>query len=189
MMNRMIALLVFAAAASPVLAAEGANPFAGTVYQAVAAAVVFVVVLVVLKRFAWSKILQGLQDRENKIKGDLQHAEQAAHKAADTLKEYQAQLATAQGEARKIIEQSRADAQKLAAQQVDQTQQQITQLRQRAEQEIQTAKEQAVSEIYAEAATLATTVAGKILQREIRPEDHAQAVEQSLAEMAKASEN
>lgn len=173
--------------AQPALAAApaegGASPFAGTIYQAVAAAIVFIVVFAVLKLTAWNKMLEGIQARENKIKHDLEHAEQSALQAANTLREYQAKLAAAQEEARKIIDQSRTDAQKVAAGIERDAQMQITAMRQRAESDINAAKDAAVNDMYAQAATLATEVAGRILKRQINAEDQRQLIDESLNEL------
>lgn len=161
--------------------------FAGTMAQSVAAIIVFLILFTVLSKFAWGPILKGLQDREEKIKGDLAQAQAAADEAKTTLERYQDQLAAAGDEAGKIIEKGKADAQKLAATLKEQAQAEINQLRQRAEVEIRTAKEQAINELYTQAADLATAVAGRILQREISGEDHQQLIQESLAAMSEQS--
>jgi F0F1-type ATP synthase membrane subunit b/b' len=56
-------------------------------------------------------------------------------------------------------------------------------MRLRATQELESAKRTALAEIHAVAATLATTVAGKILKREIQPGDQKRLVDESLSEM------
>ncbi len=180
-----LALVYTALLAGPAAAAEGANPFVGTIYQAIAAAVVFVTVMVVLKKAAWGKILQGLQDRENRIKHDLDQAEASAKQAEKTLAEYQKLLANAQEEARSMMESCRADAKKVSAELKDQAQTEIDQARQRATEEIQWAKENAVNEVHAQAAELATNVAGKILRRQINAQDQQQFVNEALAELGK----
>ena len=178
-------LLVVLSFSLPALAAgDDANPFAGTIYQAVATAVVFLVVLVVLKKSAWGKILQGLQDREDKIRQDLQLAENAATEARDTLEKYRQQLAEAQTEGGRIIGESRTDAEKVARQLREEAESQITQLRQRATQEITAAKEQAVQDLYQQIGTLSTAVASQILQREVKAEDQQKLIETSLDELA-----
>ncbi len=189
MSNLYCAPSVLLTVVTPVFAAGAADPFAGRIYQAAAAAIVFIVVLVVLKKAAWGKILEGLQDREKKIRKDLMDAQTAAEKADETLKQYQAKLDKAQAEARSIIEQSRTEAQQLASQMKQKAQDEATHLRQRAESEIVAAKEQAVAQIYAETATLATNVAGRILKREITETDQRQLVDDALGELGKRPQN
>ena len=158
--------------------------FAGTLAQSAAAIIVFLILFAVLSKFAWGPILKGLQDREGKIRGDLAQAQAARDEAKATLEQYQDQLAVAAEEAGKIIEQGKSDAQKIAAGLKEQTQVEINQMRQRAESEIRGAKEQAINELYTQAADLATVVAGRILQREIRGEDHQKLIQESLATMS-----
>jgi len=171
-------------------AEEGAsNVFAGTVAQSIAAAIVFLILVALLYKTAWGPILKGLQDRENRIKEDLEGAERAAKEATAKLEQYNRQLAEANVAAAKVIDESKADAQRLAGQIKDQAQQEITALKTRAEGDIQAAREQALADIYAQTAMLATAVAGRILQREIRAEDQAELVEQALDEFARTSRN
>lgn len=174
-----------ALAADPAHGGEGASVFAGTIMQSVAALIVFAILFAVLAKFAWGPILKGLQDRENKIREDLEKAEMSAKQAATTLAEYEKRLAEAQEEARKMIERSRADAERLAAQMREQAGNEVNALRQRATTDIEAARRQAVSDLYSHAATLSTQIAGKILQREIRPEDQQALVQQSLSELGR----
>jgi len=162
---------------------DGNNLFAGTLLQSLAAIIAFVILLVVLRKFAWGPILSGLQDREAKIKGDLEEAEKAANEANATLTEYKAKLADAQEQARAMIDQSRDDAQRVAAEIKDDTQNEINQMKERAQQDIGAAKEQALGEIYQQTAALATDVAGRILQRQIDETDQQRLVDESLGQL------
>lgn len=189
MLLAILGLAGVASAAAEEHAKGGSTPFAGEIYQAIAAAIVFFLLIVILKKMAWGPILQGLVDREKKIKDDLQQAETAARQATATLEQYRKQLAESHAEARRIIEQGRADAEKLAASLHQQAEADINAMRVRAQAEITNAREQAVAELYSQAATLATSVAGKILQRELNPADQQRLVEESLATLQKSSNN
>ncbi len=185
---RCLALIVWLGSAASVWAVETAapDPFAGTLYQSIAAVLVFVLLVVVLRRYAWGPILKGLQDRENKIKTDLEQAQAKADQAQDTLSQYQQRLAEAQDEAAKVIDEARTQAQRIAATLKDQTQAEIEQMRSRAQADINAAKQQAIQEIYTQAADLTTAVASRILQREINTQDHQQLIQESLGALEKA---
>jgi len=185
----------FVIALVPALAAEAAHGeaapsvFAGTIAQSIAAAIVFLILLGLLYKKAWGPILQGLQDREKRIKDDLEQAERSSREADEKLAEYKEQLANAQAESRKLLAEARADAERVAAQLKATAKGDVDQIRQRAQQDISAAKEQAINEIYAQTASLATQVAGRILQREIRPEDQQQLVEESLQQFRSEQRN
>lgn len=167
----------------------GANVFAGTFAQSLAAVIVFLGLLAILYKFAWGPILSGLQDRENRIKSDLENAERASREAAATLDQYKRQLAEAQVEAGRVIAAARTDAEKIAAQIREATQNEIHAMKQRATLEIKAAQEEAIAQVYHQAATLSTQVASQILRRQINPQDQQALVEQSLAEFRKVNAN
>lgn len=145
--------------------------------------VLFFVLLVVLGKFAWPSILKGLQDRESKIRGDLEAAEQAAAKARQMQGEYEQQLSDAHDQVRKLIDQGRADALDIAAQLKQTAQDEIAQIRDRAESDIRSAKQQALTDIYTQTAVLATDVAGRILKRQINSGDQQQLVDEAVNEL------
>ncbi len=157
--------------------------------EALYTVVVFGIFFVVLSIFVWPKILASLKAREDKVRGDLKGAEDAAKAASGTLAEYKQQLAEAQKQAQQIVDESRGAAQQVAAQLKEQAQADLAQMRQRAEADIQSAKERAVSEIYEQTATLATQVAGQILRREINAGDQESLVRESIAKLNDAGQN
>lgn len=165
------------------------TPFAGTIAQSVAAALVFLFLVAVLYKLAWGPILSGLQDRESKIKADLENAERSSRDAAATLANYKKQLADAQVEAGRVISAARTDAEKTAAQIREQTQSEITAMKQRATADITAAKQDALNQIYTQVATISTQVASQILKRQINPADQQALVDQSLAELRKVNTN
>ena len=192
MLTRLIPALIIAAMPTIALAAPaegGANPFAGKIFQAITAAVVFLILFYLLKTKAWGPILSGLQDREAKIKADLEAAEKASRDAKQTLEDYRKQVANAQAEARQIIDKGKSDAEKVAAQLRSEVESEVATMRQRAAADIDAAKTQALNEIYAKVADLSTEIAGRILRREINANDQQQIVRESLNELTRTSQN
>ncbi|MFG0326758.1 MAG: F0F1 ATP synthase subunit B [Phycisphaerales bacterium JB037] len=177
-------------ALAPTLAAAaeegGANPIpsgAQAMAPAIAALVVFAVVFTVLATAVWPKILKGLNERADKIREEIASAEAARKQAKDALDEYEANLAEARAEAKSMLEQTKADQAKLAQELKAKAEAEAAQLRERAMRDIESAKRSAINELYADAANLATLVAGKILAREISADDQTKLVEESLAEL------
>ena len=176
------------AAAAADAAAEGDHgatptPFAGTIAQSIAAIVVFLVVFAVLKQKAWGPILKGLSDREDKIRRDIEEAEAARARSEATLKEYQAQLATAEQKVRDLLAKANADAELIAAGVRTRAQQEAEETKERATREIDAARKDAVRQVHEQAALLATSVAEKILRRSLNPQDQRDLVAASLDEL------
>ena len=162
---------------------EKSSLFAGSVAQSLAALISFTLLFLILRKFAWGPILKGLQDREEKIKGDIEAAEAANVKATETLAEYQKKLDEAHTEARSLLDEARKDADQLRQRLQAEAEKDAAEQRRRAADEIDRAKQAALQEMYAQAGALAVDVAGKILQRQIDEADTQKLISQSLSEM------
>jgi ATP synthase F0 subunit b len=158
-------------------------------FSAIAALIVFGLVFTFLALKVWPKILSGLDEREGKIRKEIESAEDARRQANEALEEYQKNLAEAKAEAAAMIEKTRAEQAALAAELKAKAEAELTEIRVRATADIEAAKRGALSEIYAEMANLATGVAGKILAREINPDDHRQLVDDALGKLNDATRN
>lgn len=155
----------------------------------IAALVLFGLLVAVLGKYAWPPILKALQDREDKIRGDIEHAQGARKQAERALQEYEKALAEARNEASKMLDQAKVEQQRLAAQLRATTDQEIRAMRDSAKRDIQTAKRAAVVEIYANMADTATSIAARILQRELSADDQRQLVEESLGQLEAVRSN
>lgn len=153
----------------------------------ITALVVFVIVFAILATAVWPKITAGLADRNNKIQGEIAAAEEARRQAKDALNEYERNLAEARAEAQKMLESTRAQQTALAAELKAKADVELNALREKAKAEIEAAKKQALSEIYTESVTIATAMAGKILQREVTVADQQRLMEESMAELKTAN--
>ncbi len=150
----------------------------------VAAIIMFAALYFVLKKLAWGAILTGLNDRETKIRTEIESAENARAQATKALDDYQRELAKARTEAGAMIQQARADAQRVGDELRSKNEAELTSMKNKAKEEIEAAKRAALNELYAQTAMLATQVAGRILHREIKPADHARLVEESLSQIS-----
>src|SRR5688500_6443638 len=159
------------------------TPFAGTIAQSIAAIVVFLVVFWVLKSKAWGPILKGLQDREEKIRRDIEEAEAARARSEATLREYQQQLSTAEAKVREILAKANADAEQIAANVRTRAQQEAQEIKESATRDIDSARRAAVRQVHEQAATLATNVAEKILRRNLNADDQRDLVATSLEQL------
>lgn len=156
-----------------------------TAVPAMVAAIIMIALLYfALKKLAWGAILTGLNDRETKIRTEIESAENARAQATKALDDYQKELAKARGEAGAMIQQARADAQRVGDELRSKNEAELTSMKNKAKEEIEAAKRAALNELYAETAMLATQVAGQILHREIKAADHAKLVEESLSQIS-----
>jgi F-type H+-transporting ATPase subunit b len=154
-----------------------------TWYSALWVLIIFIVLLAVLYPTAWKNVLAGLKAREDRIRKDIADAEAARARAEATLKEYNAQLATAENRVRDMLAKATADGEAIAANIRTRAQQEAEETKERAMRDIDAARVQAVNQIHEQAAVLATSVAEKILRRNLNPDDQRDLVTQSLDQL------
>lgn len=156
---------------------------AATWFSALWVVIIFLVLLVVLYPTAWKNVLDGLKKREERIRNDIAEAEATRAKAEATLREYNAQLATAEDRVRQILADATTQAQTIGAQIRTQAEREAQEAKERAMRDIEGARKQAMAQIYDQAANLATMVAEKILRRNLNADDQRDLVNGSLDQL------
>ena len=152
---------------------------------AIATFVVFILLLVILTKFAWGPISRALDQREETIARQIEEARLASEKAARQLQEYEAKLAAATEEARHIVGQSRKDAEAAKDKIMAEARELAQKERERAVADITTAKNQALSEIAQKSVSTAVSLAGNIIRREVKPQDHEALINDALWQFTK----
>jgi F-type H+-transporting ATPase subunit b len=162
------------------------NPFESALDLTIWTAVVFLLLLIVLRLFAWKPILQGLQKREQFIHEALAKA-QAEREAAERLRaDLQAQLDQAHDTARQIHDEARRTAQQNVEEMIAKGRAEIQADRDRLLRELEMEKDQALQELWNRTAALAAEVSSKAVRRNLTPEDHRRLVDEALAELREA---
>jgi F-type H+-transporting ATPase subunit b len=145
--------------------------------------VTFVVLLIVLSKYAWKPLLKSLQDREDKIRQALELADKARAEAAELLQQNEKNLAKAEEEYRKIIGEGKTFAEKLKVEVVAKAHQQAQRELQHAKEEIQRDVEAAKQQLRTEVADLAIQAAGKILDETLDAPKHKKIVDKFLNQL------
>jgi F-type H+-transporting ATPase subunit b len=193
-----LALMIFSA---PLLMAQDENapaslkqlvPEHGGWSQAVVTAAwtiaIFVIMLIILYPTAWKNVLAGLKAREARIRKDISDAEAASAKAEVTLKEYTARLATAEKQVQDMLAKAVQQAEAAAAQIKAQTQKENDEARQRTQRELESATRQAVTDFKDRAADISTSIAEKIIRRNLNADDQRELVNRSLEQLQTVGE-
>jgi F-type H+-transporting ATPase subunit b len=131
-------------------------------------------------------VLGGLKKREEGIRANIADAEASRKKAEAALQEYNQKLASAESQMRDILSKAAADAEKLATQMKMTAQQEVEEIKERATRDIDAARKAALSDIYAQAAELSTSIASKILKRNINADDQRDLVNSSIQQFSTA---
>ena len=179
-----------AAAQAAAESGEGkGNPFAGDIGNALWTLVVFVLVVVVLGKFAWKPILGALQKREDFIRDSLAQAKQDREDAERRLKEYSDKIVAVRSEAMAIVDKGRRDAEVVKHRIEEESKAEAKAILQRAKREIAIATDTAVKELYTLSGKLATELAGRILRKELNPHEHERLIAESINELQEVAGN
>lgn len=167
-----------------VLAAEegahAAPPLEFRVDTLIFSFLIFLGLTLILVRFAWKPIIQGLDAREKKISDNIDNARIANEQAQANLKRYEEQLASAVGEAKSVLEEARKDAVVAKEKILGEAQTEAVRLRDRALVDIEAAKNAAVRELAEKSADSAVLLAGSIVGRALHKDDHAKLIDDSI---------
>ena len=185
MIKRTLFLLAALMMALPALAAEGAgeapvSPLAGDIGNVIWTVLIFVLVLVVLGKYAWGPILNTLQTRESFIHEALAKAKADRDEAEARLKQYEERLAGARAEATAIVEEGRRDADAVRRRIEAAAKAEADKMVDRARREIHVATVTATRELYELSARIATKMAAQVLGRELSAADHERLMSEAI---------
>jgi F-type H+-transporting ATPase subunit b len=147
--------------------------------------VVFIVLVVLLHKFAWKPILASVAERERKLRESLEKADQAAAKTAQVEAEQQRILAEARAEAGKILSEQRDFATKFRSQSEADAKTSAEKIVAQALVEIEAAKTQARTDLRKDAAELSVGVAERILRHKLQDAETKDFAERMLGEAVK----
>jgi len=147
--------------------------------------VVFVLLVLVLGKFAWKPLLKTLQDREKSIRDSLEQAERARAEAAELLKQNERNMARADEEYQKIVREAKVFGEKMKDDIVNKARQQADHQLQSAKEELQRDVDAAKQKLRSEVADLAVNAAGKILDETLDDARHKKLVDKVLGQLPK----
>ncbi len=126
----------------------------------------FLIVLFLLKKFAWKPILGALKEREDSIEEALQSAEEAKKQMAALQADNERILQEARMEREAMLKEAKELGNKIVGEAKQKAIEEANKLIANAKQEIENEKNSAIGEIKAEIATLSVEIAEKVLRKE-----------------------
>ena len=180
------ALSLLALAPAPLLAAQengGGGLFSLDPGLSLWTIVVFLLVLFILKKYAWVPILGALDAREAGIRSSIDEATSLQAEAESLLEEHRRQLADARRQAQEIVAEGRSAAERLGREIQDKARQEGDRIVERARVEIERERDQALSTVRTEAVELALAAASRLLEERLTEDRDRELVKGYLARM------
>lgn len=146
--------------------------------------VVFVVLLFLLKRFAWGPIMASIETREKNIRDSLEQAKEAQSESRRIAEEQNKILAEARAEAASIVGGAKNTAEELKRKIEHDAAEEKVRILESARKEIDAAKSAAIQELRKTSATLALDVAEKLVRKSMDDKNHKELVDKLLDELS-----
>ena len=145
----------------------------------------FLLLLMVLAKFAWKPLLAMLDERQKSIDDSLLSAEKARQELEGINQKSEAILSKAKTEAQTIVTDAKSAAEKLKEDIVLKAKKEADGQLEKAKNQISVEKDKALLEIRQEIVDLSIPVAEKIIKKNISKDDNASIIEDSLNKLDK----
>jgi F-type H+-transporting ATPase subunit b len=146
-------------------------------------AITFLILLVILRKFAWKPILGAVSDREDGIKDALASAEKARAEMENLHADNERILQEARAERENMLKDAREMKNKMIADAKEEAQVQATKMIEQAQAAIESEKKSAMAELKSHVAGLSIDIAEKVVRNELSNKDNQlKLVEEMLGE-------
>jgi F-type H+-transporting ATPase subunit b len=149
--------------------------------------IVFVVLMMLLRKYAFPAILQATEEREATIARQLGEAETANAEARKLLEENRRLLAEARGQAQAMLAEAKAATEKERTAAIERTRHEQEEILARARRDIAEEKDKALSQLRREAVDLSLAAASKLIGQRMDAAADRTVVEGYLASLEKSS--
>lgn len=146
----------------------------------------FILLLVLIKKFAWSNITGIFEERAEKIASDIDRAEEARQKVEVLAQKREDELAGSRKEAKTIIENAKETAEQSKANILADAKLEAGHLKEKANQEIAQNKVEALQSVKGEVADLTISLAGKIISQNLDSHAHKALIDQYIDQLGEA---
>jgi F-type H+-transporting ATPase subunit b len=148
---------------------------------------VFIALMLVLRRFAFPAIIKATEERERTIAKQLQEAEKANAEAKALLEENRQLLAQARTQAQALVAEAKSASEKERAAAIEKTRHEQEELLARARRDIAGERDKAVTALRREAVDLSLAAAAKLIGQRLDAGADRALVESYLASLEKPS--
>ncbi|HXY72723.1 MAG TPA: F0F1 ATP synthase subunit B [Actinomycetota bacterium] len=161
-----------------------ANPILPSANELIWGSIAFIIVFLLLAKFAFPPAAKALQERTNKIQGDIDSAERDRDEARQMLADYRRQLAAAREESNRILDDARKTAEQLRRDLQTKAEEDASRMIDRAREDIAGERERAISDIRREVGSLAVDLASRVIGDSLDRERQLALVDRYIEDLA-----
>ena len=144
--------------------------------------VTFIILLVVLRFFAYKPLMRMLDERSKRVKESIDQADAVKEQSAKTQEELKKQLEEAGRQGQDRIDRAIKAGEELKQKAEEEAKRETEKLVIKARSEIQQERDAAVTDVRREFADLTVLAAGKVIEKSLDKEEHQELIEKVLEE-------
>jgi len=165
--------------------AEASQPgiFSGSLADSIWTVVTFVILVIVLGKFAWKPLLSGLREREERIRLEITSAENARKQAEKTLADYNGRVEQLEQKARQMTEDAAREANRLGHEIAEKARQESLAIKQKAQSDIDAAHEVAKDRLWEETGDIVLALSSRVLGRTITDDDNQRLIREAVEKL------
>jgi F-type H+-transporting ATPase subunit b len=145
--------------------------------------IAFLIVLGVLVKFAFPVLKKTMQDRQDKIREDLEGAESAKAEAERERDDYRQKIQESRQEAVEILEAARGDAERVRADIIARAETEANEIKARASDDIRLATERAQADLQASVKDLSIELAEKVVEHNLDADTQRALIDNYIAQV------
>jgi len=146
----------------------------------------FLVLMYLLKRFLYKPVMNMLDSRRQKIKGDLEQARRQKEEAHQLKEKHQSELKEARQKAQQIIDEAEGRGKERAQEIITEAREEAERIKERNLAEIEQARQEAADELRQEVASISMMVASKFLREKLNEKEHQELIQKYIEDLEAA---
>jgi F-type H+-transporting ATPase subunit b len=150
----------------------------------IAQVILFFIVYLILKWFAFKPIIAMLEERRRRIEEGQLNAEKIKQQLAEAQAKYEETLARANAEAQRLIEEVKASGERLAEEKRQAALAEAQDITRRTQEALTLEREQTLSQLKREVGRLVVETTEKVTQKILTPQDHQTINEETARQIA-----
>lgn len=167
----------------PVFAAGGEFLVSPNIGLMIWTLLAFVATLLILRKYAFPKIAEGLDKRRKAIEESIDHAEQTREEADKILAEYRERLQEARSQAEDIVQRAHRAADHVEEEAKQDAKKQHDEMLESTRREIERETQRSLEQIRREVANLTIAATEKVTRKSLDDEEHQRLVREALDEV------
>jgi F-type H+-transporting ATPase subunit b len=148
--------------------------------------VAFLIAVWLLKKYAWGPLLGMLEERRNRIAGELDHAASERQEAEGLKGEYEDRLRDIDSQARVRIQQAVTDGQRIAGEIKEKAREDAREMIDKGKQELELVKKAAEVELQQDMVNVALGAAEKVIHERLDEKKHRQLIDEYIRGLERA---